>query len=106
MLERTNDIFNCYQRGSATSPWLLVTNFSRPALHGLPLQVGLMQACFSANSPVAQFDDFSLQTSGSLADSAPAPTSGLMISSGAGDTANITWSPGAGSTGTARAVWW
>jgi Concanavalin A-like lectin/glucanases superfamily len=99
MLEPTNDTFNCYQRGSSTAPWVLVTSLARPDLHRLALQAGIMQACFSTNSPVVQFADVSLQTSGSLADSTPAPASGLAVFSGAGDGATITWSPGAGSTG-------
>jgi regulation of enolase protein 1 (concanavalin A-like superfamily) len=99
MLERTDNTFKCYQRGNSIAPWLLVTNYSRPDLRNLPLQVGIMQACFSTNSPVAQFGGFSLQTFGSLADSTPVPASGLEVSSGANDTATIAWSPGAGSTG-------
>jgi hypothetical protein len=100
MLERTNDTFNCYQRGNPTAPWVLVTNVIRLDLHGLPLQVGIMQACFSANSPVAQFKSFSMQTPGSLADNTPGPASGLICMSSAAGTANITWTPAVGSAGT------
>ena len=99
MLERTGDTFNCYQRGSLSAPWQLMTNVYRPDLHGLPLQVGIMQACFSGNTPVAQFDGFSLQTPALIAASAPAPASGLMIANGASDKATIAWTPGSGSSG-------
>ena len=99
MLERTNDTFKCYQRGNPTAPWILAATVVRSDLHGLPLQVGIMQACFTTNSPVTQFDNFSLQTSASLADNTPGPASQLTAVNGTNEIATLTWSPGAGSTG-------
>ena len=99
MLERTNDTFNCYQRGNQVAPWLLITNFTRTDLHGLPLQVGIMQACFSTNAPMAQFDNFTLQAASNLADSTPNAAGGLSIVNGSGGTATLTWSSGMNSVG-------
>ena len=60
-LVRSGDIFAAY-RSTNGIDWSEIGSVSRTDLSGLPLQVGLWQATFSANEGVAQFDNFALAT--------------------------------------------
>lgn len=100
MLERVGDTFYCYQKAAEADEWIQVANciFDRPDLAGRPVQVGIIQATFSANSPVVQFEKFSL-TNDTFGATAPAAPTGLLVTDGGSGALNLSWTPGTDSAG-------
>lgn len=100
MLERIGDTFFCYQKAAEEDDWIMVSNciFDRPDLYELPVQVGIMQATFSANSPVVQFERFSL-TNDTFGAAAPAGATALTVADAGSGTLHLSWTPGSGSVG-------
>lgn len=100
MLERVGNTFSCYQKTAEADSWILVPNcvFERPDLDGMPVQVGIIQAIFSAASPTVQFEKFSL-TGPNVAPVQPTGPAGLTMTAPAPGTVALSWTPGAGSTG-------
>lgn len=100
MLERVGDTFYCYQKAAEADDWIPVSTcfFDRPDLTGLPVQVGILQATFSANSPVVQFEKFSL-TNDTFGAIAPAAPTGLGVTDAGSGALNLSWTPGSGSAG-------
>jgi hypothetical protein len=100
MLERVGDTFNCYQKAAEADPWIAVPTcvFDRSDLNGQPMQVGIIQATFSPNTPVVQFEKFSL-TGTNIGGASPAGPTGLTIADAGSGSFNLSWTPGTGSDG-------
>ena len=60
-LTRSGNTFTSY-RSTDGKTWSQIGATGRADMSGLPVQVGIWQATFSANEGVAQFDNFSLRT--------------------------------------------
>lgn len=100
MLERIGDTFFCYQKAAEGDDWIMVSNciFDRPDFYDLPVQVGIMQATFSANSPIVQFETFSL-TNDTLGAASPAAATGLAAADAGSGSLDLAWTPGSGTAG-------
>lgn len=100
MLERVGNTFTCYHKAAEADPWIPASgcSFERPDLDGLPVQVGIIQATFSANTPVAQFEKFSL-TGPNVGVAQPASPTGLTMAEAGSGALALSWTPGAGSAG-------
>ncbi|HOY57926.1 MAG TPA: DUF1349 domain-containing protein, partial [Verrucomicrobiota bacterium] len=100
MLERIGDTFFCYQKAAEGDDWIMVSNcvFDRPDFYGLPVQVGIMQATFSANSPIVQFETFSL-TNDTLGAASPSAATGLAAADAGSGSLSLAWTPGTGTDG-------
>ncbi len=101
LLERVGNTFNVYERATLFDPWNPLPDLSvtRSDLAGLPLQVGLMQACFSGNTPTSQFSDFVLEGTGVDSSAEPAPVTGLSAIPVSPGIVQVSWTPAPGSTG-------
>lgn len=101
LLERVGNTFNFYEKAALSDPWTLRPEVSvtRADLDGLPLEVGLMQATFSASTLQFQFANFSLEGPQVNLAGEPAPASGLAIAPAGGTALELSWSPNAGSSG-------
>src|SRR5579859_1236168 len=101
-ITRTGDTFNFYDRTNKTDAWVLEQTVTRPDLDGLPMQVGIEDSDFTANSPVTYFTDFELSgTNVATGVVPPAGPTGVTLSGTNSATGGITlsWTPGAGSSG-------
>ncbi|MCX7867002.1 MAG: LamG domain-containing protein [Limisphaera sp.] len=99
-LQRVGNTFYAYERATADQEWILRDQQDRPDMDGLPVQVGLIHATFSANTLTAAFSNFRLTGPNVQAGTEAPPASGLSITTDAGPGAlRIQWTPGAGSSG-------
>jgi hypothetical protein len=110
---RTSDTFTFYWKTNQVDSWVLITNaaavdgyvpatgsITRSDWHGQPVQVGIAQAIFSANSPQVYFTDFELTGPGVGFAAPPAAPSNVEVSSpNPAGSVNLSWTPGAGSSG-------
>lgn len=99
-LQRVGNTFYAYERASADDPWTLRDQQERPDMDGLPVQVGLIHATFSANTLTAAYSNFRLTGPNVQAGTEASPATALTIARDAGPGAlRISWTPGAGSEG-------
>jgi hypothetical protein len=106
LLQRSGNVFTFFRKINAGDSWEPLPNLTitRDDLAGLPVQVGLFQAIYTANTGEVVFDSFMLDAAGLSTGTLPTPPSGLNFSSVAATTMNINWTPGAGSTGSVVVV--
>lgn len=106
LMQRTGDVFTFFRKVNAGDPWqpLPTLTITRDDLAGLPVQVGLFQAMYTANTGEVVFDSFMLNANGLSTGTLPAAPSGLNFSSVAATTMNVNWTPGVGSTGSVVVV--
>lgn len=106
LMQRNGDVFTFFRKVNAGDAWQPLPNLTidRSDLAGLPVQVGLFQAIYTASTGEVVFDSFMLNAAGLSAGILPTPPSGLNFSSVAATTMNINWTPGAGSTGSVVVV--
>lgn len=106
LMQRNGNVFTFFRKINAGDAWQPLPNLTivRDDLAGLPVQVGLFQAIYTANTGEVVFDSFMLNASGLSTGTLPTPPSGLNFSSVAATTMNINWMPGAGSTGSVVVV--
>jgi hypothetical protein len=90
---------------NATDPWSQNPSQTivRPDFAGLPLQVGLCQAMFTANLGLVVFDTFTLVADG-LGGAQPPSATNLTISASLNGALVLNWTPGQGSTGSVAVV--
>ena len=80
-LKRVGDTFTSYRSTDDTN-WTMIDATTRSDLSGLPVQVGIFQATFSANEGIAQFAEFSLTLlAGPTITVQPRPAKALVDSS-------------------------
>ena len=112
---RTGDTFTFYWKTNQLDSWVLITNaalangsgyvpatgsITRGDWHGQPVQVGIAQAIFSANSPQVYLTDFELTGPGVGFLAPPAAPSNIAVSSpSTAGSVDVSWTPGAGSAG-------
>ncbi len=106
LMQRNGNVFTFFRKINAGDSWQPLPNLTitRDDLAGLPVQVGLFQAMYTANTGEVVFDSFMLDAAGLSAGTLPTPPSGLNFSSVAATTMNINWTPGTGSTGSVVVV--
>lgn len=98
-IARSGDTFNFYNKTNAGDAWTLLTTLVRPDLTGLPMQVGIQQGVFTANSPINYYTDFQLNGANVANGTPPANPSGIVVNNVNSNTVNVSWTPGAGSAG-------
>lgn len=106
LMRRSGDTFSFFRKVNAGDEWtpLPTLTQTRPDLAGLPVQVGLFEAMFTANSGTVVFDSFMLDAAGLSAGTPPNPPAGLNFTSVGATSMTINWTPGAGSTGSVVVV--
>lgn len=99
-LQRVGNTFYAYERATPDQDWILRDQQDRPDMDGLPVQVGLIHATFSANTLTAAFSNFKLTGPNIHAGTEAAPATDLTVTTDAGPGAlRIRWTPGNGSSG-------
>jgi hypothetical protein len=90
--------FYFFKKANQTDPWLAVpaATFVRGDFtNGVPMQVGLAEATYTANSGTVQFDHFMLDGASIAGAVAPSPATGLtMTYNNVNNTMVLTWVPG------------
>jgi hypothetical protein len=107
MLERVGNQFNTYYRATEPisgvdevwNPTPANCNFLRDDLNGVPVQVGIMQATFSGNSPIVNFEKFSITGPSVTARAAIAAATGLTVTTNTDQNLNLSWTKGGGADG-------
>ena len=92
--------FNFYKKANASDPWTLIpVSFQQPELDGLPLQVGLAQALYTANAGNVWFDSFMFDAA-ITGVAPPSAASGLTMTLNPDNVSmNLTWTAGTNSDG-------
>jgi len=98
-ITRVGDVFSFYNKTNEVDAWNLITTQTRDDLTGLPMQVGIQQAVYTANEPVNYFANFALSGPNVATLTPPADPSGVAVSTVNSNTINLSWTPGAGSDG-------
>jgi hypothetical protein len=106
LMQRTGDVFTFFRKINVGDPWQPLPNLTivRDDFAGLPVQVGLFQAIYTANTGEVVFDSFMLNAAGLSTGTLPTPPSGLNFSSVAATSMTVNWTPGVGSTGSVVVV--
>lgn len=107
-ITRTGDVFAFYWKTNGPDAWTLITNapaaggyvpatgtLARPDWHDLPVQVGIAEATFTANSPIEHFADFELSGPNvTFPAMPPAPTGLLVTATNPAGAVTFSWTPG------------
>jgi len=95
--------FYFFKKANLTDPWQSVpaeTTVRPDWTNGVPLQVGLMQAIFTANIGTVAYDNFVLDAPNISGGTPPSPSTGLTITMNSAQTqATLTWVAGTNSDG-------
>ena len=98
-LDRQTNTFHFYQKLHALDAWTLIWTEERPDLAGLPLQVGIVDQIFTANTGTVEFDNLVFTGSTINSPNAPLGPNNLSLSSTQSGQVSATWTAGAGSSG-------
>jgi len=106
LMRRSGNVFTFFRKINPGDDWQPLPSLTivRDDLSGLPVQVGLFQAIYTANTGQVVFDSFMLNAEGLSTGTLPTPPSGLNFSSVAATSMDINWTPGVGSTGSVVVV--
>lgn len=99
MIQRQTNTFTFYQKAHALDPWTLIWTQERADLDGIPVQVGIVDQIFTANTGTAEFDNLVIVPTPANSPNAPAGPSNIALASAETGKVSVSWTPGAGSAG-------
>ncbi len=101
MITRQTNTFGFYQKAHALDAWTLVGSEDHPEYAGVPMQVGIVDQTFTANTASSLFDNLLLVVPGGLTNSvnAPSAATALTLTNPAASKVSAGWTAGAGSSG-------
>lgn len=101
MIQRETNTFKFYQKAHALDEWTLLGSEDRPEWDGVPMQVGIVDQTFTANTASSEFDNLIFTVPGGLSNnvSAPSAPTGLVLTSNDVGNVTVNWTAGAGSDG-------